>query len=401
MVAAYIYIYFQNMPKPSAQGRAKIAETTAPGTTEAPTPDDQPPQDAGVSNALMANLLATLMAKIDDKFDEFRREQSTHGPVSAMQSTHGPASGMQSTHGPATIKQSTHCPATIAQSTHGPVASTSAEPARRRHRKRVRSLSPDRAVNSSDSDELTDNNSPAEEIERAIHHKAKCQRTSKSGTTAFDMGWAQLGDEVTVKLRKRILSNEYFPLRILRTDYDLDPQEDPASPTTDRKRAIIPVDQVGEWLHLFMTYAAIRSEQFPEEGSQLMTYMDHIITMHAQKGPLVWLEYDYRFRVRRERTGAPWNVFNYPLYSSVKAKCKTKAANTSVTSQPFRDYVTKSTRPHPSRFCYNFNKGRCSKRDCNYTHGCSFCKKEGHSQLVCKAKLAYNRTHYKAPPKAT
>ena len=214
----------------------------------------------------MANLLATLMANIDDKFDEFRREQSTHGPASGVQSTHGPASGMQSTHGPATIMQSTHSPATItqsthvpatitqsthgpatiAQSTHGPVASTSAEPARRRRRKRVRSPSPDLAVNSSDSDELTDNNSPAEEIERAIHHKAKCRRTSKPGTTAFDMGWAQLGDEVTVKLRKRIVSNEYFPLRILRTDYDLDPQEDPASPTADRKRAIIPVDQIGE-----------------------------------------------------------------------------------------------------------------------------------------------------------
>ena len=121
--------------------------------------------------------------------------------------------------------------------------------------------------------------------------------------------------------------------------------------------------------------------------------------MHAQKGPLVWLEYDYRFRIRRERTGAPWNVFNYPLYSSVKAKCKIKAANTSVTAQPFRDYVTKSTSPHSSRFCYNFNKGRCSKRDCNYTHGCSFCKKEGHSQQVCKAKVAYNRTHCKAPLK--
>ena len=212
----------------------------------------------------MANLLATLMAKIDDKFDEFRREQSTHGPVSAMQSTHGPASGMQSTHGPATITQSIHGPATIAQSihgpatiaqsTHGPVASTSAEPARRRHRKRVRSPSPDLAVNSSDSNELADNNPPAEEIERAIHHKAKCQRTSRPSTTAFDMGWAQLGDEVTVKQRKRILSNEYFPLRILRTDYDLDHQEDPASPITDRKRAIIPVDQIWEWLHLFITY---------------------------------------------------------------------------------------------------------------------------------------------------
>ena len=141
------------MPKPSAQGRAKIAETTAPGTTETPTPDGQPPQDAGVSNALIVNLLATLMAKIDDEFDEFRREQSTIGPVSAMLSTLGPATITQSTQGLAT------------KSTHGPVASTSAEPARRRHRKRVRSPSPDLAVNSSDSDELTDN-SPGKEIER-------------------------------------------------------------------------------------------------------------------------------------------------------------------------------------------------------------------------------------------
>ena len=69
-----------------------------------------------------------------------------------------------------------------------------------------------------------------------------------------------------------------------------------------------------------MTYAAIRSEQFPEECSQLMTYVEHIITMHAQKGSLVWLEYDYRFRVRIERTGAPWNVFNYPRYRTAEAE---------------------------------------------------------------------------------
>ena len=81
-----------------------------------------------------------------------------------------------------------------------------------------------------------------------------------------------------------------------------------------------------------MTYAAIRAERYHGEGSQLLTYMDHILNMHAQKGPRVWLEYDYRFRVKRERTDTPWNLLNYPLYSSVKAK----AANTSVLDQPFR-----------------------------------------------------------------
>ena len=96
---------------------------------------------------------------------------------------------------------------------------------------------------------------------------------------------------------------------------------------------------IGGWLHLFMTYAATRAERNREDGSH------HILTMHAQKGPRVGLEYDYRFRVRRERTDTPWNLFNYPLYASVKAKCNAKAANTSVSAQTFREYASGSTRP--------------------------------------------------------
>ena len=150
-----------------------------------------------------------------------------------------------------------------------------------------------------------------------------------------------------------------------------------------------------------MTYATITAERYVEEGSQLITYMDHILTTHAQKGPRVWLEYDYRFRVRRERTDTPWNLFNYPIYSSVKAKCKAKAANTYVSSQPFREYASGSTLRHPSRFCFAFNKGKCQRPDCRYIHGCSFCKKERHSQLVCrgKAKSPQQNPLQSPPPK--
>ena len=79
------------------------------------------------------------------------------------------------------------------------------------------------------------------------------------------MRWAQLRDEVTDRLRTLIHPNEYFPLRILLTDYDLDPQEGPASPTVDRKRAVVQIDHLSEWLHLFMTYAAISYEKYPDE----------------------------------------------------------------------------------------------------------------------------------------
>ena len=46
------------------------------------------------------------------------------------------------------------------------------------------------------------------------------------------------------------------------------------------------------------------------------------------------------------------------LDKSVKTKCKTKAENTSVSAQPFREYASGSTRSRPSRFCLAFNKGK-------------------------------------------
>ena len=292
---------FQNMSKQSTeQGRAKKPDKSAPGGT----PDEQAPAVRTPDAPNMDVLLATVLAKIDEKFEALRSEQSAPAPTTA-----GPSS----------------------QPDEQPVS-------RHRAAKRRRSSPPlDRVVNSSDS-EYTDSDSPAEEIEMRTHRKTK-RHGSTSGTTASDMGWAKIGDEVTGKLRQGIYSNEYFPLRILRTDHDLDPQEDPAALTLDRKRAVIPVDQIGEWLHLFMTYTPIRAERYPEEGSQLMTCMDHILTMHAQKGPRVWLEYDYRFRVRRERTDTPWNLFNYPLYSSVKAKCKAKQ-QTHLSAICFRKHLT-------------------------------------------------------------
>lgn len=340
--------------------------------TEVPDECQEPPP---CDDQRMEVMMAALMAKIDEKFEKLSREQAALIPA--------PAEGARS---PNEHRQA------VAET------STATTHHNRHHRKRKRTPSPEPAINSSDSDsDYTDHENPTEHIEARIHSKAK-RSAHQSGTTAFDMGWAKLGDEVTDRLRQRILTNEYFPLRILRTDYDIDPQEDPSAPTVDRKRTVIPVDQIGEWLHLFMTYAAIRSEQFPEEGSQLMTYMDHILTMHARKGPRVWLEYDYRFRVRRERTGAPWNVFSYPIYSSVKASCKAKE-NSTVTSQPFRDYGTRNDRARPTRFCHYFNRGQCKKRECQYSHACSFCRKEGHSRVVCRARTASNKTQYTNTPK--
>ena len=148
-------------------------------------------------------------------------------------------------------------------------------------------------------------------------------------------------------------------------------------PLQDRLLQPNPCDTIGSkggLAHLHLKSPSnfqLVDQKYPEEGRQLM---DHVLTTHAQKGRRIWLEYNHRFRVRGERTGAPWNVFKYPLYARVKAKCKVRAANTSVSSQPYRDDGCTSKRPRHCRYWCAFNKGICPKRECRCVHGCSFCR---------------------------
>ena len=132
---------FQVMSKQLTAGWAK-RDKIAPDVSEE-TPKT-PPRD----DPKMEFLLAT----IDNKFDEFRREQLTLVPVPADK-------------------------ARLPNEQQQPVAGTSTESAHpvRRHRKRTQLPEP---INSS----------------ARIHAKAKHQSL---GTTAFVMGWVQFGNEVT------------------------------------------------------------------------------------------------------------------------------------------------------------------------------------------------------------
>ena len=157
---------FQIMSKQStAQWRVKKPDKSAPGGT----PDEQAPAvrtpHAPNMEVLLATLLAknyekflaTMLAKNDEKFVALHREQSA--PTTA-----GPSS----------------------QTDEQPDEGRLSQPlSHHRAGKRGRSSpSLDRVVNVSDS-ECTDSDSPAAEIEMRTHGK-----TSTSGNTASDMGWA-------------------------------------------------------------------------------------------------------------------------------------------------------------------------------------------------------------------
>ena len=122
---------FQIMSKQStAQGRDKKPDKSAPGGT----PDEQAP----AARTYYAPNMEVLLAKIDDKFEALRREQSALAPATADPSS---------------------------QPDEQPDGGRPAQPvSHHRAAKRGRSLpSLDRVVNSTDS-ECTDSNSPAKDI---------------------------------------------------------------------------------------------------------------------------------------------------------------------------------------------------------------------------------------------
>ena len=135
---------FQIMSKQStAHGLVKKPDKSAPGDT----PDEQAPAVRTPDAPNMEVLLATLLAKNDEKFEVLHREQSA--PTTA-----GPSS----------------------QPDEQPDEGRPAQPlSRHRAAKRGRSSpSLDRVVNLSDS-ECTDSDSPAVEIEMRTHGKTKLQ----------------------------------------------------------------------------------------------------------------------------------------------------------------------------------------------------------------------------------
>ena len=140
----------------TAQGRAKKPDKSAPGGT----PDEQAPAARTPDAPNMEVLLATMLAKNDEKFEALRSEQSAPARVTA-----------------------------------GPSSQPDKQPVSRHRAAKRRRSSPslDRVVNSSDS-EYTYSDSPAKEIEMRTHRKAK-RHGSTSGNTASDTGWEHLKEE--------------------------------------------------------------------------------------------------------------------------------------------------------------------------------------------------------------
>ena len=207
-----------------------------------------------------------------------------------------------------------------------------------------------------------------------------------------------LGATLDPKIKARIWAREYIELSTLREKGDpcvsvsLENNGKPSISLKTTKGA--QPASFNQWLQLFMTYAAVYLEKYPEEAPSMLTYMMRISDM-AKKPGYLWRSYDEGFRKVRAVSPVLWHKTNWDLVFNTQMNAE---PNFSVNRfQPFRRNQTVASQVQnrsKQGICYSYNNGNCtSKRvPCPFRHDCQFCGKRGHPRVRCYARQNSNQT---------
>ena len=148
---------------------------------------------------------------------------------------------------------------------------------------------------------------------------------------------------------------------------------DHATITSTQKSANRKITNIFTWTRAFQIYADVYCSKYPQESSQMFTYMTLVqnLAQHNRN----WLTYDEKFRqLRSVKPNIPWNTIHTEtfLFCSI--------SQPPATSSTFRP-STKSYQKFPAyimqrkHYCWDFQQyGHCTKSACRVLHQCSNCE---------------------------
>ena len=175
-----------------------------------------------------------------------------------------------------------------------------------------------------------------------------------------------------------IKAKEYVPLRWLRPNTDAAQAEDLpekwARQEVDRDTEIKSME---EWHYLFNVFSIVYAQEFPEEALQLFQYHNNVAGVAQKHGFRAAITYDVRFR--KERRGDevtsddPWDSMRHDILLDLTAP----------TNKPFPGGKAGDSK---IVCCWDYNGKGCSRKQCQFAHACSYCKKSGHPRNKCHAR---------------
>ena len=128
-------------------------------------------------------------------------------------------------------------------------------------------------------------------------------------------GYAALSDHVSVQVRDAIWQGVYIPLAALRRENAFNLNI--LFPSPKEPKTLHPISTLHEWIHLFLTFIAIRLQAHPHEAIPLINYQSHIMRLTIRSSIRVAFEYDGHFRTQRALHPIPWDVFRVDLLFEV------------------------------------------------------------------------------------
>lgn len=118
-----------------------------------------------------------------------------------------------------------------------------------------------------------------------------------------------LGASISVKIKSKILSNEYIDIRCLLSHQEEDPVTLLVSPRiinlqhTSKSKTPLSINQ---WTGAVLVFTCINIQKKPELAPHLLKYMSFVREMHKLHGDSAWRSYDESFQRSRESVDLPW-----------------------------------------------------------------------------------------------
>ena len=187
--------------------------------------------------------------------------------------------------------------------------------------------------------------------------------------------------KISNKVKQQIWSNEFIELDILldskqeeSTSYQLiGTQGGPISITPNRLSKKI--NGLGQWCSAFMVYMTIYCKKYPEQLSDLTSYLSTIKLLSHRGGD--YQTYDREFRLLRQSTNMPFSIVHTSLWLECRdANLHSKQNNNKQPNKGknnFRPQQSSNAKSsHPYGYCFKYHDtGKCNKgQDCMFSHTC-------------------------------
>ena len=218
-----------------------------------------------------------------------------------------------------------------------------------------------------------------------------------------------LADNISQSIKSKIVKGEYIDLGLLLDDQKVDNPVDMklvvdtnGSFVWKANKPKLQITSIHNWTSAFLIFSSVYLQVHPQRAQDMLKYMYVIRTAASRFGGWGWKTYDQQFRMRQQHhphrswallDAELWSMYvgsqpQRPLGGSSKSTYHNASLNNAVGQSGKKVFQQPWWSSAASqKLCFDFNKGQCRKKNCQFKHKCAKCSGTGHAAKNCEKKI--------------